>query len=303
VEKTRYYTVLIIPGAAAKVRRLQFPVPWVKKAAFLGGVVALLLAGVGIDYAVLRFKAFELASLRQLAETQKAEITRFQAEIGALEAKMQAVESLDSRLRQITGLEEKPRPDRSVAVGGGQSLEEQSVGPMERGRQALIERMHRDLEQLSEAADVGTTSLKQLEAHLEQQRAQLASTPSIWPIRGWLTSDFGPRYSPFTETTQMHEGIDVAGPIGAPVKAPAAGVVTRAGVNGSYGNFISIDHGYGVETRYGHLNSVSVKLGQRVKRHQPIGTLGNTGRSTGPHLHYEVRVAGTAVNPARYILD
>jgi murein DD-endopeptidase MepM/ murein hydrolase activator NlpD len=302
-ERSGFYTVLIIPGAAAKVRRLQFPVPWVKKAAVAGAVLGLVVAGVGLDYALLRLRAFELESLRRVNEVQKSQITQFEAKIGDLEAKMKAIESLDSRLRQITGLGEKPRPDRAVAVGGGASLEEQPAARLEPGRQALIERMHRDLEKLSADAEWEQTSLKQLEAHLEAQRVQLASTPSIWPVRGWLTSDFGPRYSPFTETNQMHEGIDVAGPIGTAVKAPAAGVVIQAGVNGSYGNYVAIDHGYGIQTRYGHLNSISVKVGQRVKRHQPIATLGNSGRSTGPHLHYEVRVNNVPVNPAKYILD
>lgn len=303
MEKTRYYTVLIIPGAAAKVRRVQLPVAWVRKGAVVGSVLGLLLLGLGVDYVFLKLKALELESLRQLTETQKSQITEFEAKIGDLEQRMAAIQTLDEKLRQITGLEERAKGDRTVAVGGGASLEEQPQARLERGRQALNERMARDLDTLASEADVQTASLKELEAHLEAQRVQLASTPSIWPVRGWLTSDFGPRFSPFTETTQMHEGLDVAGPIGTPIKAPAAGVVVRAGANGSYGQFVALDHGYGVQTRYGHLNTIQVKVGQRVKRHQPIATLGNSGRSTGPHVHYEVIVGGVPVNPAKYILD
>ncbi len=303
MEKTRYYTVLIIPGAAAKVRRIQFPVAWVKKGAVAGSVLGLVLLGMGIDYAALKLKSFELESLRQLTEAQKTQIITFEAQIGDLQQRMSAIQTLDEKLRQITGLEERARPDRTIAVGGGASLAEQPQARLERGRQALAERMAKDLDTLAQDAGVQTASLKELEAHLEAQRVQLASTPSIWPVRGWLTSDFGPRYSPFTETTQMHEGLDIAGPIGAPIKSPAAGVVVQAGPNGSYGNFVAIDHGYGIQTRYGHLNGVQVKVGQRVKRHQPVATLGNSGRSTGPHLHYEVRVNSVPVNPAKYILD
>ncbi len=303
MEKTRYYTILVIPGAAAKVRRIQLPVPWVKKGAVVASVLGLLLLGMGVDYAVLKFRSFELESLRQLADSQKSQITEFEAKIGDLQARMAAIQTLDEKLRQITGLEGRERANRTVAVGGGASLEDQPQARLERGRQALAERMAKDLDTLAQDADAQTASLKELEAHLEAQRVQLASTPSIWPVRGWLTSDFGSRFSPFTETTQMHEGLDIAGPIGTPVKAPAAGVVVRAGANGSYGNFVAIDHGYGVQTRYGHLSSIQVKVGQRVKRHEQVATLGNTGRSTGPHLHYEVRVNGVPINPAKYILD
>lgn len=303
MDKTRYYTILIIPGAAAKVRRIQVPLPWVKKGAALGAALGLVALGVGVDYVLLKFKSLELESLRELTEVQKSQITHFEAKIGDLEQRMAAIHTLDEKLRQITGLEGRERAARTVAIGGGSSLEEQPPARLERGRQALAERMAKDLDTLAAEADLQTASLKQLEAHLEAQRVQLASTPSIWPVRGWLTSDFGPRFSPFTETTQMHEGLDIAGPIGQGIKAPAAGVVVQAGTNGSYGNFLAIDHGYGIQTRYGHLNSIQVKVGQRVKRHQQVATLGNSGRSTGPHLHYEVRVNGVPVNPAKYILD
>ncbi len=303
MEKTRSYTVLIIPGAAAKVRRLQFPASWVKRGMVGGAVGSFVLLLLAVDYVNLRFKAFELESLRKLTETQKSQIVAFAEKIGDLEEQMAAMRTLDQKLRQITGLEDRQRPDQTVAVGGGGSLEERPAQRLERGRQALVEKMHQDLETLSAEATRGTVSLKELEAHLEAQRVQLASTPSIWPVRGWLTSGFGPRVSPFTETTQMHEGIDIAGPIGTPILAPAAGVVTRAGQNGAYGTYLAIDHGYGIQTRYGHLQSIRVKVGERVKRHQPIATLGSTGRSTGPHLHYEVRVSGVPVNPAKYILN
>ncbi len=303
VEKTRFYTVLIIPGAAAKVRRLRFPAPWVKRGAVASAIITTLLLAVAIDYVTLRFKAFELQSLQELTRTQKSQLASFAQKIGDLEGQMASVQTLDQKLRQITGLEEKQRPDQTVAVGGGGSLEERPPAKLERGRQALVEKMHQDLDRLAAEATRQTTRLKQLDAHLEAQRLQLASTPSIWPVRGWLTSAFGPRVSPFTETTQIHDGLDIAGPIGTPVLAPANGVVTTAGVNGSYGNFVAIDHGYGIQTRYGHLQSIRVKVGERVKRHQPIATLGSSGLSTGPHLHYEVRVYSVPINPAKYILN
>ncbi|HWP35305.1 MAG TPA: peptidoglycan DD-metalloendopeptidase family protein [Thermodesulfobacteriota bacterium] len=303
MEKTRFYTVLIIPGAAARVRRLQFPVPWVKRGGIAALVLLVLALAAAVDYVSLRLKSFELASLRALTKAQEAQLVAFAKKVDELEAEMARVRTLDQKLRQITGLEERQRTTQTVAVGGGASLEEQPAGRLELTRQGLVEQMHRDLALLSEQAAQQVVSLKELEAHLEAQRVQLASTPSIWPVRGWVTSGFGQRVSPFTEEVQIHEGIDIAGPIGTPIVAPAAGVVTFVGNNGGYGLSLTLDHGYGIETRYGHLDTVKVKLGQRVKRHQVIATLGNSGRSTGPHLHYEVRVNSIPVNPAKYILN
>ena len=146
-------------------------------------------------------------------------------------------------------------------------------------------------------------SLEELHALLDDQRSILNSTPSIWPTRGFVSSTFGYRVSPFTSVKKMHEGLDLAAPKGTDVVAPADGVVTFSGVKGAYGNIIVVDHGYGLVTRYGHLSKVLVEPGQQVKRGSSIARVGNTGRSTGDHLHYEVRIDGVPVNPTRYILD
>ena len=131
----------------------------------------------------------------------------------------------------------------------------------------------------------------------------LASTPSVWPVRGYLSAGFGNRLDPFTGLRDFHPGIDISTPIGTKVQAPADGVVVFCGLKGGYGNAIMIDHGYGVVTRYGHLDAFNVKPGQRVRRGDVIAFVGNTGRSTAPHLHYEVWVNDQTQNPIQYILD
>jgi murein DD-endopeptidase MepM/ murein hydrolase activator NlpD len=131
----------------------------------------------------------------------------------------------------------------------------------------------------------------------------LLSTPSIWPVRGWLSSEFGPRTDPFTNETRFHEGIDIANNEGLPIKASGAGVVTFAGEQGGYGHVVIISHGYDLESRYAHLQRYSVKKGDKIKKGDIIAFLGNSGRSSGPHLHYEVRKYGIPVNPRVYILD
>ena len=118
-----------------------------------------------------------------------------------------------------------------------------------------------------------------------------------------MTSDFGSRLDPYTSERVMHAGLDIAGPHGKDVIAPSDGTVVFAGLEGGYGNVLVIDHGYGIKTRYGHLASIRVKPGDKIKRGQEIANIGNTGRSTGPHLHYEVRVNGIAQNPRKFILD
>jgi murein DD-endopeptidase MepM/ murein hydrolase activator NlpD len=159
------------------------------------------------------------------------------------------------------------------------------------------------LDRLSAEATRQEQSLQELQAYFQNQKARLASTPSIWPSRGWVTSDFGHRLDPYTADRVMHQGLDIAAPHGKEVLSPSDGTVVFAGLEGGYGNVLVIDHGYGIKTRYGHLAQIDVKPGQRVVRGQKVGTVGNTGRSTGPHLHYEVRVNGVSENPRKFILE
>ena len=128
-------------------------------------------------------------------------------------------------------------------------------------------------------------------------------TPSIWPIPGWVTSDFGFRTNPFTGLTQMHEGLDISNRVGTPIVASADGIVSDIGNDRVHGNILVISHGFGLTSRYSHLNKAFVRAGQKVKRGDKIAEVGMTGKTTGPHLHYEVRLNGIPVNPMRYILN
>jgi murein DD-endopeptidase MepM/ murein hydrolase activator NlpD len=138
---------------------------------------------------------------------------------------------------------------------------------------------------------------------LSERQSLLAATPSIKPVNGWFTSKFGYRISPFTNRPTMHNGLDIAAAPGSPIYATADGVVSFAGYDPGYGKLVSIDHGYGVVTRFGHTSQIYVEVGQKIKRRDLIAAVGNTGRSTGPHCHYEVRVNGVPVDPHNYVLD
>ncbi|MYE07705.1 MAG: M23 family metallopeptidase, partial [Oligoflexia bacterium] len=142
-----------------------------------------------------------------------------------------------------------------------------------------------------------------LTERLYERRDIMSSTPSILPAKGWISSHFGYRQYPFTGAVSLHEGMDIAAFPGTPVYAPADGVVVFAGYRKGYGNVIVIDHGYELSTLYGHLSDIMVSRWQKTQRRQVIGTIGSTGNSSGPHLHYEVRISNVPVDPSKYILD
>lgn len=152
------------------------------------------------------------------------------------------------------------------------------------------------------ASDV-EVKVNDLDQYLLDRESFLRSTPTLLPARGWITSYYGPRVSHYSHRVKMHEGLDVGAPIGTEIVAPADGIIKIAGKNPGFGYYIEIDHGYGVETLYAHNSKLHVRKGQRVTRGQLIARVGNSGLSTGPHLHYEVRVNGTPVDPLYYILD
>ena len=145
-------------------------------------------------------------------------------------------------------------------------------------------------------------NINKLDQYLLDKASILASTPTILPSNGWITSYFGHRISPYSGGVKMHEGLDVGAPFGTPILAPADGIVTFSGIKAGFGKFVQINHGYGIETIYAHAQKTIAKKGQRVKRGDLLAKVGSTGYSTGPHLHYEVRVNGIAVDPLYFVL-
>jgi murein DD-endopeptidase MepM/ murein hydrolase activator NlpD len=163
--------------------------------------------------------------------------------------------------------------------------------------------MHRALDKLDGDISVQKDEKAELMRLLDRQKSILSCTPSVWPARGWVSSGFGYRLSPFTNEKELHRGLDICSRKGAPVIAPADGVVAYVETDPGYGKTVIINHGYGLNTVYAHLEKVHVKKGQVVRRHQEIATVGDSGRTTGAHLHYEVHLNGVPVNPLRYILN
>jgi len=295
-----HYTVIVVPQHSSKVSRYKFSKKIVKTSLVLSIAFLLLFSWFAYDYVSTKSQIWQVVELRENNQAQKMQIQAFKEKIASFEKQMSKLMQFDAKLRIITNLDPSAEKGQYVGIGGP---DEGLVVDYEKRQDLQIKKMHSDLENLQVEAAVQEESFVELKEFLEDKKSLLASTPSIWPVRGWLTSGFGKRISPFTGRRKMHDGLDIASRTGTPIVAPADGRVTYVGVERSYGKLLVIDHGYGVITRYGHNSKIFVKVRDKVKRGQKIASVGNTGRSTGPHLHYEVRVNGVPVNPRNYILN
>jgi murein DD-endopeptidase MepM/ murein hydrolase activator NlpD len=288
-----FFTVIVVPHAKARFRKIQVPLKLAKWAAAGATTAAVVFSGGLVHYTKIAAEVYELRRLRSENQVLTQKTREYEENAGKLQAKVEHLHSIVSKLGIMAGLDHS-LPDATVGGEGGvTSLE--TVAP---SRAAMPSLSAMDLS-VSALTDKST----KLEAFYRDQTMLLSSTPSIWPVRGYLSATFGNRLDPFTGRPDFHPGIDISTPIGTKVVAPADGIVLSTGLSGGYGNAIIIDHGYGVVSRYGHLEGFNVQPGQKVHRGDVIGFVGNTGRSTGPHLHYEVWVREQAQNPIHFILD
>jgi murein DD-endopeptidase MepM/ murein hydrolase activator NlpD len=289
----QFYTLIVVPHAKARFRKIQIPVRFARWVAAAAGVASLVLGVVFLHYLSIAFEVHDLRRLR----TENAALTKMTSEyeknVGKLQAKVVGLQRIVDKLGVMAGLDSALPAPGSAGVGGmpGSETEAPSRDPS-----FSLRRMDQSVTDL-------TKKSAKLESFYKDQKVVLASTPSVWPVRGYLSSHFGNRVDPFTGGPDFHPGIDVSTPKGTKVMAPADGVVIACAEKGGYGNAIIIDHGYGMVTRYAHLEGYNVRPGQRVRRGDVIGFVGSTGRSQTPHLHYEVWVRDQAQNPIHFILD
>ncbi len=265
-----------------------------------GGVY---FAWVFHGYLDLKAKMPRLAQLEKENEFQKKQFLHLAKRINLMREKVGALEAVDHRLRVMVNMETGEDNGHSKGVGGPDPAVLDPHYGVNQSHKDLVRKMHLSLDNLNEEIAYGKEEKAALEKFLEKQKTLLASTPSIWPTKGWMSSGFGYRTSPFTRQREFHKGIDIATRMNAPILAPADGIVSFVGWDHGYGKSIIISHGHGIKTRYGHLQKALVKKNMRVKRGDTIALVGSTGHSTGPHLHYEVHLNGVAVNPLRYILN
>lgn len=234
---------------------------------------------------------------RSLDERQRA-LKSMATDLVAVRNDLQRVQAFDTKLRLMMDMEVGVA---ETSMGG---VEDFTLGYLPLHRQELASRKIRTfLRDLSEEIRLEEVQQQELLLSMRENREKLAVIPSIWPTDGFVTSGFGARLSPFTGKVQHHRGIDISARLGTPIHAPARGVITAAGIDGAYGIAVEINHGGGITTKYGHMQKFVVKPGQTVERGELIGHVGRTGRVTGPHLHYEVRLSGVPTNPYAYILN
>jgi len=299
--KKTFFTVFIVPQDPSHVRKFKLPLKVWKIMLVIFGISFAGFSYMIFDYTNLKFKTHELNALRKENTEQKIQLQAFASKMTDLEFQMAKLKQFDKKLRIITNMEVPAGSNQVLGIGGPSPEEDMTT--LVSAKDGLIKQIHSDLDQLKTEAMVQEKSFTELHEYLFKQTSLFASTPAIWPARGWVTSIFAYRISPFTGPRQMHEGLDIANAVGTPVVAPAAGIVSRVDRENGLGKMIVINHGYGIVTKYGHLSESYVHVGQRVKRGDKIAAIGNTGRSTGPHIHYEVVVNGVHVNPEKYILN
>ena len=303
------FTIVFFPGSLGAPRKLHLPKRFVKFGILVSFVVLIGVLGSSFYFVQqstkLQGSETVLVKLRRDAKIRKIQVEKFAQQVKNFETEMVRLERFEKKLRVITALENSPRSiDKNWGVGGPYGFSTISfTTAMGWGAANMVERLSNGLDHLGKRAKIQSISFQELDNFFKNQKSLLSSTPSIWPTRGWVTSGFGFRKSPFTGLREKHEGWDIAARNGSPVRTTADGVVVVEGREYGYGNLVEIDHGYGLVTRYGHNSKHFVKVGDRVKRGQVVTLVGNTGRSTGPHLHYEVLLNGVPANPKNYILE
>lgn len=333
-------TFLVVSNRKGTTRKLTISAGWLKASAVAGVVLMVVGAACVVDYVGLLSESIENRRLRTENAQLKQQFEVVEGKLAALESSLERVKGFVTKLRLITSVDDDNRTlklamgplSRQEAMGGSEASPDRQVAGMNPGVMAerfaeqdavfaqrpppdelrgevAVEPQHDyaslavRIDQAVQDTSVREEGILELWSNLRERDSLMRATPSIKPVRGWFTSKFGYRVSPFTNRPMMHQGLDIAAAPGSPIYSPGDGIVSFAGYDPGYGKLVSIDHGYGVVTRFGHTSQIFVEVGQKVSRRDIIASVGNTGRSTGPHLHYEVRVNSVPVDPMNYVLD
>lgn len=307
--KKKYFTLIVVADVTSKFKQMKIPYLLTRS---LVALVVLGLLGISAmayylmtNYQDMAQKMKEFPEIRTETRNQKVLLERYEQDITELRQMVSRLKLVNAKLMLMAGVENPADIPVNLGVGGGDSESEfasiiQSFN--EYSEDVVLQKIE-NLSKLKKDAVSQEELSQRLMEYFQDQKTLLASTPSVWPVKGWVTSGFGTRKSPFTGKRTMHSGLDIATKTGTPIKAPADGIVSYSDRKGAFGKVLVIDHGYGYTTFYGHCSALLKKVGDKVKRGDTVAKVGNTGTSTGPHLHYEVRVNGVATNPSKFILD
>jgi septal ring factor EnvC (AmiA/AmiB activator) len=293
VDRRRQFSLLIVRGDGVRVVRFNFPRPAVTVAGVSLAVAISVTAALVGDWIHLRELTREAVTFHQQIQEQRATINTFNHRLAEIRQEMSGWRDLHAKIWEPFGPEPAPG-GRDRGIGGAAPAPDRipaRLSPTD------------ELNRMSESVKEQTDSMRALERMMTRASRVITALPSRWPVRGGVNSEYGNRQSPWTNEREFHSGLDIRAGSGTPVYAPAAGSVMHAGPAQEYGTAIILDHGQNLRTLYGHLSKINVQPGQRVERGAIIGHTGNTGRSSGPHLHYEIHVKGQAVNPRAYLWD
>ena len=249
----------------------------------------------------------EIASLKLLTGENidlMNQISNYYDQLDKLNLKLASLDKLEYKVRDFISESKDESVLRPVSVGGKEiDTMRDYYAVSDRREKEFFSNLSSSLDKIDDRIDVHNDSLTELTQYLEEKNFIMLSTPTIWPTRGWVSSKFGFRTSPFSGRRVFHEGLDIAARYGIDVRATAKGVVVFSGTRTGYGYIVTIDHGYGYLTRYAHNSALLVKVGDKVEKGTPIAKVGSSGNSTGPHVHYEVLSNGIPVNPIKYIVE
>lgn len=287
---SRHFTLMFIPDSGKSARRLVVS----RRVVYLLVAVLLGVTG-GLGYIVADYISLDLDQQkfsRLLVEnsSQRQQLSKLTRDLEDLRGEMVLLTEAEALVREALNVNSEEPVTIPVGIGG--ALEASPVGMTE---------LQQQINSLRLAIDLRRESQEEVRDLLNDKQSLFSATPTGWPVKGWMTSYFGMRPSPFSGQRRVHEGLDIAANVGTPVTATADGVVVKATVEPGFGKVVMVDHGYGYRTIYAHNSKLVVKAGTRISRGDKVAEVGNTGRSTGPHLHYEVRLNNAPINPRKFL--
>ncbi len=302
--KNKHFTFLYMPEASGGLKTVRIP-KWL--AIGTVGVVALFLASAAFVLVRSSSKLFhtsELAAVEAENAALKTKLNQYAVRVESLGRQVEQNFDFQKKARLLANMDDLYADITEVGVGGPEFGSAQSLSGLGEGARAKVGVLEKDLDKLARQARLQRESYEQILAKLGVDQELLNATPSIRPVSsGFITSRFGRRMDPFTGQASSHYGVDFSARVGTPIFATADGVVTFTGRWYEFGWAVEISHGNGMVTRYAHCSKILVEMGQRVKRGEVIARVGSSGRSTAPHLHYEVILDGNRKNPLAYVLS
>jgi len=286
----RFYILFVARGDDGQLRKISIPVHYLYVFVIGAAIGFLSLTGIASSYTRMLLKVSQFNQLRTEKDQLKTNYSKLEQVAKERDLQVASLGSIAGEVSALYGLKAQP----TLVTPTAEQIQDAEVS-------SSLDQLHAlRTSALTGATMVGLTmGLTRNVTTADWIKAN--SAPNLWPVEGQVTGSFGERIDPFNGEGAFHSGVDIGSSYGHPIVAPADGIVTVTDTMGGYGKTIMIDHGNGISTRYGHLSGFAVTAGQRVQRGEVIGYVGESGRSTGPHLHYEVRINDTPVNPYKYL--